>query len=78
MLRAREQEEMEPYFSGKKLYGNDFTEEQIRQWFRDEELGYYNPGSHSEGGTHEYGYHALNRRHGFRILPDRTGQVREA
>jgi hypothetical protein len=59
------------YFSGKKLYGDDFSEAQIRQWFQDEELGYYNLGSNEDKAKHEYGYHALNRRHGFRVLPKR-------
>ena len=56
--------------TGAKLYGDDFTEDQIRQWFRDEEQGYYNLGSNNKE-QYAYGYHALNVHHGYSVLPDR-------
>lgn len=62
--------EMEVYFSGKKLYGNDFSERQIEEWFADEAEGYFNL-TESTGVDYAYGYHALNRRHGFSFLPKR-------
>lgn len=61
---------MEVYFSGEKLYGNDFSERQIEAWFADEAEGYFNLTA-SAGGDYAYGYHALNRRHGFSLLPKR-------
>jgi len=62
---------MDAYFSGKKLFGDDFTHEQIAQWYEDEKEGYANlveeyGWTESEGG---YGYHHLNTLHGFRHLP---------
>lgn len=61
---------MELFFSGKKLYGNDFYQVQIDDWFADEAEGYFNL-TQSEGGEYEYGYHALNARHGYSALPKR-------
>jgi hypothetical protein len=55
---------MNEYFDGKKLYGNDFTAEQIGQWFEEEGEGYANLGS-KERETYFYAYHWLNKIHGF-------------
>src|SRR5262245_51229400 len=60
--------EMESYFSGEKLWGNDFSMRQIEEWFADEAEGYYNL---TESGAYSYGYHALNRRHGYSLLGKR-------
>ena len=56
------------YLSGKRLYGDDFSPEQIAAWFEDEREGYANiwPGV---GDGSDYEYHRLNMRHGFRHLP---------
>lgn len=63
--------ETDPYFSGERLYGDDFDEAQIARWFESERNGYADLGSkHWE--TFEYGYHALNWQHGFRHLPAKT------
>jgi SAM-dependent methyltransferase len=56
----------ENFSDGKALYGADFSEAQLEEWFRDEQEAYFNLG-HLEYGS--YGYHALNWRHGFRHLP---------
>lgn len=61
---------MEVYFSGKKLYGNDFSPDQIDAWFADEAEGYFNL-TQSGDGEYAYGYHALNKRHGYSCLPKR-------
>ena len=60
--------DLKPFFSGQKLYGDDFSPAQIAEWYEEESEGYANLGSkkHSE---YTYGYHALNRIHGFRHLP---------
>ncbi|MFA5240820.1 MAG: class I SAM-dependent methyltransferase [Sulfuricella sp.] len=61
---------MEVYFSGKKLYGNDFSQDQIDAWFADEAEGYFNLTQSGEG-AYAYGYHAPNKRHGYSALPKR-------
>lgn len=60
----------EQYADGKALYGDDFSQEEIETWFRDEqEACYLLPEEHRPG---LYAYHALNLRHGFHHLPERT------
>ncbi len=62
---------MEEYFSGKKLFGDDFTLEQIQAWYNDEKEGYAT--LIAEMGWTEsseaYGYQHLNTVHGYRHLP---------
>jgi len=33
---------MNQYLKGEKVYGDDFTLDQIKEWYKDEEKGYYN------------------------------------
>ena len=68
MIPELSDDAMKPYFSGERLYGDDFSDEQIATWFADEkeacaELGY------SDRAVDEYAYHALNQRQAFRHLP---------
>jgi SAM-dependent methyltransferase len=58
---------------GEKLYGDDFSPSEIEAWFRDEEEAYYNLGAKG-GNEYVYGYHALNRLHGYSVLPEKTFQ----
>jgi len=58
---------MNEYLAGTKLYGDDFTGEQIAQWYEDEREGYAKLGDKSRG-AYAYEYHALNRLHGFRFI----------
>lgn len=58
------------YLSGKRLYGDDFTQDEIADWFADEAEGYFGL-VQSEKKRYSYGYHALNMRHGFAYLPKR-------
>lgn len=60
-------EGMEAYFSGRKLYGDDFSLRQITRWFEEEAEGYAELGNR-ELSAYTYAYHALNRFHGFRHL----------
>jgi SAM-dependent methyltransferase len=66
---------MEAYFSGSKLYGDDFGLEQLTEWFEDEKEGYADAESEqwSRGNPFTnpdiYAYHALNSKLGFRYLP---------
>lgn len=58
---------MEPFFSGEKLYGDDFTPDQIARWYDEEAEGYANLGN-KELSEYSYDYHTLNQFHGFRHL----------
>ncbi len=55
---------VQQYFSGKKLYGDDFSIEQIMEWYEDEKDAYFNLGKKSRD-NYKYGYHALNYGYGF-------------
>jgi SAM-dependent methyltransferase len=59
------------YFRGEAIYGDDFGPQDIAAWFRDEEEGYANLGA-KDAGAYRYGYHALNLAHGYRHLPQRS------
>lgn len=59
--------DMSLYFSGEKLYGDDFTPDQIEEWFKDEQEGYANLGARDRQ-NYQYGYHQLNIRHGYSYL----------
>jgi SAM-dependent methyltransferase len=60
--------DLSAYFSGQRLYGDDFAPAEIRAWFDDEREGYANLGAGALDET-QYEYHALNVFHGFRHLP---------
>ncbi len=60
--------DMAVYFSGEKLYGDDFTLEDIQQWYDDEAEGYASLGDKSRE-NYKYLYHSLNAVHGFHHLP---------
>jgi ubiquinone/menaquinone biosynthesis C-methylase UbiE len=55
------QKDLETYFSGKALYGDDFDHEKIKEWFEDEKEGY----SQIIDEKYEYAEHGLNKLHGF-------------
>jgi SAM-dependent methyltransferase len=55
------------YLNGHKLIGDDFDENQIAEWFKEElEYSKLYP---FEGKSEEYPYHQLNCVHGFNHLP---------
>lgn len=58
---------MENYLSGDELLGDDFTPEQIKEWYKDEEEGYAELGA-KDRSSYRYVYHALNSLHGFKHL----------
>lgn len=60
-------EDMSLYFSGEKLYGEDFTLDQIEEWFKEEQDGYANLGARDRQ-NYRYVYHQLNMRHGYSYL----------
>jgi SAM-dependent methyltransferase len=55
------------YFSGEVLYGDSFTSDQILAWHEHERHAYFDL-----YGAEEYPYHALNQRHGYRHLPQKS------
>lgn len=57
-------EDLNDYFLGRKLYGDDFTLEEIKKWYKDEEEGY----SGLVGKNYVYEFHALNILHGYRKI----------
>ena len=58
----------EKYKAGEAIYGDDFTIEQIQQWYDEETEAYADLGS-KDAGEYVYGYHELNKLHGFKYLP---------
>lgn len=62
---------MNKYYLGKELYGDDFTEKQIEQWYKEEAEAYADLGSKNES-TYKYHYHNLNKLHGFSKLNEES------
>lgn len=56
------------YLSGEALYGDDFTEHEIHQWFEKEKEGYSDL-QKDNNSEYIYGYHQLNKQLGFSHLP---------
>ena len=56
------------YFAGTKLYGDDFSMQEIEAWFKDEADAYADLGA-KDRSTYRYAYTALNEHHGYRFLP---------
>jgi len=57
-------EHLDRYFSGEALIGDDFTAEEIAQWFADEKEACFE----IRGGMKKYPYHAKNWFYGYRRL----------
>ena len=62
---------MNEYLEGKKLYGDDFSFDQIKEWYNEEAEGYANLGSKHKD-SYAYGYHTMNKIHGFDKLKTST------
>lgn len=58
---------MQEYLTGSKLYGNDFTKEEIEKWFNEEAEAYADLGN-KNAETYSYVYHLLNKFHAFSKL----------
>ena len=69
VLNGGGMENLQPYFDGQQLYGDDFDQARIAEWYRDEEEGYANLGA-KYSAAYGYAYHAWNRFHAFRHLQD--------
>jgi SAM-dependent methyltransferase len=74
-LRSQDHVPGAPYLRGEALWGDDFTAEEIEQWFRDEEEAYADL-RHSSPQAYHYCYHALNRLCHYRYL--RAGRFSHA
>lgn len=60
------------FYSGKKLYGDDFSPKEIETWLNEEESGYYELATNSPSKPQDnYPYAALNEVHGYRHLRGR-------
>lgn len=60
-----------PYFSGKKLYGDDFSLEEIMEWYKDEEEAYADLSGKtlpSDKSRHKF---TLDVLFGYKYLPDK-------
>lgn len=64
--------EFDMYYSGEKLYGDDFCIEDITKWYMDEQEAYTN--MYVRTDKYRYGFHALNSYHGFSKLPKKKFQ----
>jgi len=58
------------YLSGELLYGDDLSQVQIDQWYKDESEGYSGL-DHPDAQNPIYVYHELNKLHGFSRLPNK-------
>ena len=59
---------LDSYFLGEKLYGDDFTSEEIEKWYKDEKEAYAELGS-KDKENYQYNYHTINLINGFSKLP---------
>ena len=64
------------YFLGKKLYGDDFTYEELKEWYKDEEEGYSSLVGSLE--DYSYPYHQLNIICGYSVVLRFKEQINSA
>jgi len=64
-------DDISTFLSGEKLYGDDFSIDEIKNWFADEAEGYADLGA-KERKLYHYAYHELNRQHGFKFIRQRV------
>jgi len=62
---------MEIYFSGEKLYGDDFNLDDIKSWYNDEAEGYYHLSKNTNNSIPSYGYHVVNGAYAFKYLKNK-------
>lgn len=60
--------DLTPYLAGERLYGDDFSHEEIKRWFSDEADAYVQM---TGEGVNECGYMEWAKRYGYRHLPPR-------
>lgn len=69
-MRQLSNTEIEPYFEGRRIYGEDLAPDEIQAWVKDETEAYFRLLA-SDPKPERYAYHALNVLHGFAHLPAR-------
>ncbi len=62
------------YLSGEKLYGDDYSFDEIKKWYEEEKEGYADLGS-KEFDKYRYYYHELNKDQGYKYLPKSKSAV---
>jgi hypothetical protein len=63
---------MEKYFNGKFLYGDDFSKEEIAEWYEQEAEAYADLyGKFTDTNKQAYGYHNLNMFYAYKYLNNR-------
>lgn len=60
----------EKYFTGNLLFGDEFTFDEMQEWYDQEKEAYAELGS-KDKKIYEYQYHEGNIKHGFQFLKDR-------
>lgn len=66
---SEDTEAMTDYLTGRKLYGDDFSEEEIAAWYKDEEEGWAQLIANDRTGGYDYSAHLANMRYAYRYLP---------
>jgi len=66
----KKKEDISIYFAGEKLYGDDFSIEDIEKWLKNEKEAYANLGA-KERERYSYVYHQLNITHMFRYISNK-------
>lgn len=66
-MEFQTKDDFSAYLSGERLYGDDFTSNEIEKWFEDEAEGYANLGARRQD-RYRYVYHELNNQHGFKFI----------
>jgi SAM-dependent methyltransferase len=61
-------EDIKIYLDGTRLLGDDYSIEEIREWYDEEKEAYADLGSKNDD-NYVYNYHNLNKVHGFNKLP---------
>ena len=76
MLRHRKLSKMlvpadlQEFVAGRRLFGDDFDINRLKEWFEDEAGAYPEVEARGEGHGTEFLSHAKNLRYGFKHLPD--------
>ncbi len=63
---------MHEFLTGDKLFGDDFTIEQIQKWYEEEAEAYADLEDNKNRKDSDYGYHELNKLHGFNKIKSET------
>ena len=68
LINMNKESSIDVYLSGKLLFGDDFSEDQIIEWYNDEKEAYADLVSNNE---YSYSYHRINKIHAYRYLKNK-------